>query len=104
MLVWKFGSWPFFESIWLWYNLRCGFRLGSKPVLASLCRFPATLSAAKYAQAAVPKLTFKKFESPVDVHPDIRNELLKRPLSPHLTIYEFQLTSMLSITHRATGT
>jgi len=24
-------------------------------------------------------------------------------MSPHLTIYKFQLTSMLSITHRATG-
>lgn len=27
----------------------------------------------------------------------------KRPLSPHLGIYKPQLTSMLSITHRATG-
>ena len=27
----------------------------------------------------------------------------KRPLSPHLQIYKPQLTSMLSITHRATG-
>lgn len=33
-----------------------------------------------------------------------KNALLKRELSPHLTIYKFQLTSMLSITHRATGT
>lgn len=32
-----------------------------------------------------------------------RNERLKRPLSPHLTIYKLQLTSTLSITHRATG-
>lgn len=31
-----------------------------------------------------------------------RNEKLKRPLSPWM-IYKFQLTSMLSITHRATG-
>lgn len=28
---------------------------------------------------------------------------LKRPLSPHLTIYKPQVTSMLSITHRMTG-
>ena len=28
---------------------------------------------------------------------------LKRPLSPHLTIYDLQLTSMLSVSHRATG-
>ncbi|XP_054723768.1 succinate dehydrogenase cytochrome b560 subunit, mitochondrial-like [Uloborus diversus] len=32
-----------------------------------------------------------------------KNERLKRPMSPHLTIYKPQLTSMLSITHRATG-
>lgn len=34
---------------------------------------------------------------------DEKNEKLKRELSPHLTIYKFQLTSMLSITHRFTG-
>ena len=28
---------------------------------------------------------------------------LNRPLSPHLTIYKPQLTSMMSITHRGTG-
>uniref|UniRef100_A0A8D8ZIL0 Succinate dehydrogenase cytochrome b560 subunit, mitochondrial n=1 Tax=Cacopsylla melanoneura TaxID=428564 RepID=A0A8D8ZIL0_9HEMI len=33
----------------------------------------------------------------------VRNERLGRPLSPHLTIYKFQITSVLSITHRATG-
>ena len=27
----------------------------------------------------------------------------KRPLSPHLQVYRIQLTSLLSITHRATG-
>ncbi len=30
-------------------------------------------------------------------------ESVKRPLSPHLQIYKHQLTSVLSITHRATG-
>ena len=30
-------------------------------------------------------------------------ETSQRPLSPHLQIYRFQLTSVLSITHRATG-
>ncbi|XP_058838208.1 succinate dehydrogenase cytochrome b560 subunit, mitochondrial-like [Topomyia yanbarensis] len=34
---------------------------------------------------------------------DDRNARLKRPQSPHLTIYAPQLTSMLSITHRGTG-
>jgi len=32
-----------------------------------------------------------------------KNERLSRPLSPHLTIYKPQLTSMLSISHRGTG-
>ena len=32
-----------------------------------------------------------------------KNKKRNRPMSPHLTIYKFQLTSMLSITHRATG-
>jgi len=32
-----------------------------------------------------------------------KQERLGRPLSPHLTIYKFQMTSMLSITHRGTG-
>lgn len=34
---------------------------------------------------------------------DEKNLRLKRPQSPHLTIYKPQLTSMLSITHRGTG-
>ena len=34
---------------------------------------------------------------------DERNAALKRPLSPHLTIYQPQLTSLLSLTHRTTG-
>merc|ERR1711963_1299348 len=32
-----------------------------------------------------------------------KNKRLNRPLSPHLTIYKPQMTSMLSITHRGTG-
>ncbi|XP_072165845.1 succinate dehydrogenase cytochrome b560 subunit, mitochondrial-like [Diadema setosum] len=31
------------------------------------------------------------------------NKQLNRPMSPHLTIYSPQVTSMLSITHRGTG-
>lgn len=34
---------------------------------------------------------------------DQKNARLNRQLSPHLTIYKPQLTSMLSITHRGTG-
>lgn len=81
------------------------FRLGSRSVLASLSRFPARLNSVNYAQAAsnAPKITFVKFEPPKEEHHDVRNAKLNRPLSPHLTIYSFQLTAVLSITHRATG-
>ncbi|XP_011161319.1 succinate dehydrogenase cytochrome b560 subunit, mitochondrial [Solenopsis invicta] len=34
---------------------------------------------------------------------DEKNMRLKRPLSPHLSIYQVQLTTVLSITHRTTG-
>ncbi|XP_043280343.1 succinate dehydrogenase cytochrome b560 subunit, mitochondrial-like [Venturia canescens] len=34
---------------------------------------------------------------------DEKNARLKRPLSPHLTIYKFELPAIFSITHRATG-
>ncbi|XP_076763591.1 succinate dehydrogenase cytochrome b560 subunit, mitochondrial [Xylocopa sonorina] len=34
---------------------------------------------------------------------DEKNLRLKRPMSPHLSIYQVQLTSFLSITHRTTG-
>jgi len=32
-----------------------------------------------------------------------KNKALGRPMSPHLTIYKFQITSVMSVTHRATG-
>lgn len=32
-----------------------------------------------------------------------KNKRLQRPISPHLTIYRPQLTSVLSLAHRATG-
>ncbi|CAG9837544.1 unnamed protein product [Diabrotica balteata] len=41
--------------------------------------------------------------SPKEEGHDERNMKLGRPQSPHLTIYAPQLTSLLSITHRATG-
>lgn len=34
---------------------------------------------------------------------DEKNELLRRPMSPHITIYSFPLPAVLSITHRCTG-
>ncbi|CAH0399700.1 unnamed protein product [Chilo suppressalis] len=80
-------------------------RLGSRSILSTLNRFPSVLTKVNYAQAAsgVPKITYKKFEPPQEEHPDLRNAKLKRPMSPHLTIYSPQLTSMLSITHRTAG-
>lgn len=32
-----------------------------------------------------------------------KNKRLRRPMSPHLTIYKPQITSLLSVTHRGTG-
>jgi len=32
-----------------------------------------------------------------------KNKRLRRPVSPHLTIYKPQITSLLSLTHRGTG-
>ncbi|XP_049872823.1 succinate dehydrogenase cytochrome b560 subunit, mitochondrial-like [Pectinophora gossypiella] len=80
-------------------------RLCGKSMLASIGRVPTVLSSAQYAQAAAgaPKITFKKYEEPKQEHFDIKNERLNRPLSPHLSIYQVQLTTTLSITHRATG-
>merc|ERR1712072_62218 len=33
----------------------------------------------------------------------MKSNIIQRPLSPHLTIYQAQLTSILSIVHRGTG-
>ncbi|CAH1636605.1 unnamed protein product [Spodoptera littoralis] len=82
----------------------CG-RLGSRSLLASINKVPTVLGSVNYAQAAAgaPKIVFKKFEPPKIEHHDDRNARLKRPMSPHLSIYAPQLTSILSVTHRATG-
>jgi len=47
----------------------------------------------------------KSGSEPLDHNEDfwLKNKRLNRPVSPHLTIYQFQITSMLSITHRGTG-
>ncbi|XP_043785673.1 succinate dehydrogenase cytochrome b560 subunit, mitochondrial-like [Apis laboriosa] len=50
---------------------------------------------------AVSKPLFK--ETTICETHDEKNLRLKRPLSPHLTIYQIQLTAFLSITHRTTG-
>lgn len=73
-------------------------------MLGNLSRFPTLLSSAQYAQAAAgaPKLTFKKYEPPLQEHHDVKNARLSRPLSP-VIIYQPQLTTILSITHRISG-
>ncbi|CAG9562390.1 unnamed protein product [Danaus chrysippus] len=82
----------------------CCSRLGTKSVFGNLAKYRSALGTVSYAQSAsVPKITFKNFEPPKEEHHDIKNERLKRPLSPHLTIIEYQLTSILSISHRFAG-
>jgi len=46
-----------------------------------------------------------KAVQPLDRSEDFwdKNKRLNRPTSPHLTIYKFQITSVLSVTHRGTG-
>eukprot|EP00088_Acartia_fossae_P008879 TRINITY_DN14283_c0_g1_i1.p1 TRINITY_DN14283_c0_g1~~TRINITY_DN14283_c0_g1_i1.p1 ORF type:complete len:185 (+),score=39.81 TRINITY_DN14283_c0_g1_i1:33-557(+) len=66
------------------------------PVLRSNC-FSATRSMAVMKPMTPEEHTISKTEF------WSKNKQLGRPISPHLTIYKFQLTSMLSITHRATG-
>ncbi|KAL3225947.1 hypothetical protein MRX96_025293 [Rhipicephalus microplus] len=57
--------------------------------LPTACLAPMSAMSPKQAEAT--EYFFKK------------NKSLKRPLSPHLSIYAPQMTSMLSLTHRATG-
>lgn len=80
-------------------------RLSSKSAITTLNRFPSLFSNVSFAQAssAMPKMIIKKYEEPKEEHFEIRNEKLKRPLSPHLTIYDFPLPAMMSISHRASG-
>ncbi|XP_038214230.1 succinate dehydrogenase cytochrome b560 subunit, mitochondrial-like [Zerene cesonia] len=82
----------------------CCSRLGSNSLLGNLAKLRTAVGRAQYAQsAAVPKISFKRYEPPKEEHHDVRNARLQRPMSPHLTIYKPQLTSILSVTHRAAG-
>ncbi|XP_017884826.1 succinate dehydrogenase cytochrome b560 subunit, mitochondrial-like [Ceratina calcarata] len=54
----------------------------------------------KLVAASMPKLATGS--AICETH-DEKNLRLKRPMSPHLSIYQIQLTSVLSITHRGTG-
>ncbi|CAG7716854.1 unnamed protein product [Allacma fusca] len=61
-------------------------------------RFPAVNSSKWLTTAAAAKSAPTQVEDYFE-----KNKRLNRPMSPHLTIYKFQITSMLSITHRGTG-
>lgn len=47
--------------------------------------------------------TAQEVEYKVGETHDEKNNRLSRPMSPHLSIYKVQLTTLLSITHRGTG-
>ncbi|XP_033220363.1 succinate dehydrogenase cytochrome b560 subunit, mitochondrial-like [Belonocnema kinseyi] len=57
-----------------------------------------TSSSLTASTSSVVRVTAKAIES----H-DEKNMRLNRPMSPHLTIYQLQLTSALSLSHRTTG-
>ncbi|XP_041979734.1 succinate dehydrogenase cytochrome b560 subunit, mitochondrial-like [Aricia agestis] len=79
----------------------CG-RLGGSSLLGNLEKLRSGITKVQYT-TAMPKIVLKKYEEPAPEHHDDRNIRLARPLSPHLTIYKFQLPAVLSITHRASG-
>lgn len=64
---------------------------------------PATLLSTQWTRAlfTTPSATVMKTQSAEDYW--TKNKRLRRPVSPHLTIYKPQITSMLSFSHRATG-
>lgn len=47
--------------------------------------------------------TVQEVEAKSEETHDDKNFRLNRPMSPHLSIYKPQLTTILSITHRGTG-
>ncbi|XP_044019166.1 succinate dehydrogenase cytochrome b560 subunit, mitochondrial-like [Aphidius gifuensis] len=51
---------------------------------------------------AIPSTVSKCMTTQIETYTQ-KNERLNRPMSPHLTIYKPQLTTILSITHRGTG-
>lgn len=92
-----------FANLFLLYLHRtlCGRSLALAHIKGSL----STSHTALLSASAVNNVSIKVVPNP---GPDARtyeekNAELKRELSPHLTIYKPQLTSMLSITHRGTG-
>uniref|UniRef100_A0A069DPP5 Putative succinate dehydrogenase cytochrome b subunit n=1 Tax=Panstrongylus megistus TaxID=65343 RepID=A0A069DPP5_9HEMI len=56
-----------------------------------------------YLQARCVVLKASPVQPPEVLSHDEKNENLGRPMSPHLTIYQPQLTSMMSLSHRTSG-
>jgi hypothetical protein len=52
--------------------------------------------------ATMKPLSVTETNKPAGMNPEFwaKNTALGRPMSPHLTIYKFQITTMLSISHR----
>lgn len=69
----------------------------TRPALKLQNGFPAPIFL-RYERVISSSENLKSNEDFID-----RNTRLQRPLSPHLTIYKFQITTVMSITHRATG-
>lgn len=104
--MWKVGKSFYYVITELVYQILKDilyYRLGSKSGILNLGQIRSLQGSVRYAPAALPTMTIKKYEPPQIEHHDVRNERLKRPLSPHLTIYKFPLPAMLSISHRASG-
>ncbi|ODN02926.1 hypothetical protein Ocin01_03744 [Orchesella cincta] len=73
-------------------GLRLGKGLSLQQLRVTPTKWLATTSCVKAAQPLDPEEGFWD-----------KNKRLNRPMSPHLTIYKLQITSVLSVTHRGTG-
>ncbi|KAG5669616.1 hypothetical protein PVAND_017501 [Polypedilum vanderplanki] len=60
---------------------------------------PSQLNSSRYVSLKV----VKNIPPPQNERYDERGARFKRPISPHLSIYQPQITSVLSISHRMTG-
>lgn len=104
--MWKVGKtfcYVITELVYQLLNEIFCYRLGSKSGLLNLGQIRSLQGNVRYAPAALPTMTIKKYEPPQIEHHDDKNERLKRPLSPHMTIYKFPMPAILSISHRASG-
>ncbi|XP_042237871.1 succinate dehydrogenase cytochrome b560 subunit, mitochondrial-like [Homarus americanus] len=66
-------------------------------------RHPTSLQGPQWSRAlfTTPTITAMNNQTAEDYW--AKNKRLRRPVSPHMTIYKPQITSMLSLSHRASG-